>query len=66
MNKGGLRVGKNISEQYRGRHGPVTAGKRQAGQLTEGHAKGSSKLARERGTMEAPGDGEHLPFLRSL
>lgn len=54
--------GKNISEQDRGRRGPTTAGKRQAGQLAEGHGKGSSMLAKERTCMEAPGDGGASPF----
>lgn len=46
--------GENISEQYRGRHGTVTAGKRRAGQLAEGHGEGSPKLAKEKGCTEVP------------
>lgn len=54
VNKRVWGLGKNISEQYRGRHGTVTAGKRQAGQLAGGHGESSPKLAKGKRCVEVP------------
>lgn len=54
-----------VSEQNRGRHDRVTAGKRQAGQLAEGHGEVSSRLAKEKRRVEAPGVWR-LPPLHSV
>lgn len=53
-----------VPEQNRGRHGRVSAGKRQAGQLAEGHGEVSSRLAKEKRRVETASPALSDPRIR--